>query len=98
VNGAGVQIAEIHLVTPLLGNSCRQSHSNSVAFESCAQVKGAFSAQVRRMREYSPRHVRKLLPLFCKVIPAVVANSLDIRPMGVAELGDVRSVNHHLAL
>ena len=90
-DGVRIAVAEIDLPASLLGDLRGERDLDAAFFD--AVFKCADAAHVRRMREHAPRNIFELVPLLQKIIPAMVADLVDVVAVADTHLLQVRRVN-----
>ncbi len=91
----GVKVVEVNRPDDLLGDTRREGDRDPILL-ALLGIPGALAAEMGGVRQVTPRLVLEAVPLAEEVVPAVIANLGDLG-MHHRHLGDVRSVNDHLA-
>ena len=93
----GIRIIQVQATTAFFRNAGRESDFYPESLEAGRGVISTLPDQVRGMGDHATRHIGKPLPLFKKIIPAVIADAVEKSSVGVTEFRDVRSIKNDLA-
>src|SRR5439155_10439632 len=97
LNRAGIAITKVDPRAAIGRNPRRERYLNARLFDSSGRIVFAQAAQMRTVRQNTPRAISELVPLLHEIIAHVIANLLDEGTMRVGKFRNMRRVNNDLA-